>query len=38
VEIRHGLTGQERIVAKGTGVVRVGETVVAAEARPPELR
>ncbi len=38
VEVRKGLTGQERVVAKGTGVVRVGETAVAAETRPAELR
>jgi RND family efflux transporter MFP subunit len=33
VEVRSGLTGQEHIVAKGNGVVRAGEMVIAAEAR-----
>jgi RND family efflux transporter MFP subunit len=31
VEIRKGLTGQERVIIKGNGVVRVGETAIAAE-------
>jgi RND family efflux transporter MFP subunit len=34
VEIRAGLTGSERVVAKGTGVVRVGESVIATDPRP----
>jgi RND family efflux transporter MFP subunit len=33
VEIRSGLTGQELIIAKGNGVVRVGATAIAVPAR-----
>jgi RND family efflux transporter MFP subunit len=38
VEVRKGLSGQERVVTKGNGVVRVGETAIAADTRPAELR
>jgi RND family efflux transporter MFP subunit len=33
VEVRTGLTGSELVIAKGNGVVREGETVVAVKAR-----
>jgi HlyD family secretion protein len=33
VEIRSGLTGKELVIARGNGVVREGETVVAVKAR-----
>ncbi len=33
IEVRRGLTGQELIIAKGNGVVRSGETVLAVPAR-----
>jgi RND family efflux transporter MFP subunit len=38
VEIRAGLTGNEQIVTKGAGVVRVGETAIAAEPRATGMR
>jgi hypothetical protein len=33
VEVRKGLTGREQVIAKGNGVVREGDTVVAKPAR-----
>jgi RND family efflux transporter MFP subunit len=33
VEIRHGLTGKELVIAKGNGVVREGDTVIAVSAQ-----
>ena len=33
VEIKSGLTGKERVIARGNGVVREGETVLAVAAR-----
>jgi HlyD family secretion protein len=38
VEIRKGLTGNERIITKGNSLVRIGETAIAAERGPAELR
>jgi RND family efflux transporter MFP subunit len=38
VEILKGLTGTERIVTKGRSLVRVGETAIAADKGPAELR
>jgi RND family efflux transporter MFP subunit len=38
VEIRKGLTGSERIITKGNSLVRVGETAIAADKGPAELR
>jgi len=35
VEIRKGLSGGERVIAKGNGVVREGETVIAVPLREP---
>jgi HlyD family secretion protein len=38
VEIQSGLNGQERVVTKGNGVVRIGDTAIAADAAVIELR
>ena len=34
-EIRKGLDGSERVIAKGNGVVREGDTVIAVPVREP---
>jgi RND family efflux transporter MFP subunit len=38
VEIRKGLTGQERVIVKGHTLVRVGDTAIASEVWPVEAR